>query len=283
MPQRLSNTTKPHVTPMLSIQTSRSPPQRAPRSGPFIHEDEDDVLPPQEESNPASPSFALSPRRFQPLQELPPNISPRRASLEGQATHFNREKPLASEPRLTPPPSTAPRPPKSVHQTISPRKEEQQPLPPAPKLHEELTANLASILHQHMSSRPESRHADIPPRRKSRPLGRSTSGIGSRSASASMRSEHQGPSPSGPPEVQASLADGFTPQPEDALPPAGTQLGYEAVDAEQHRLLMEKRLKTKLQDGTAGRRVASVGVVKDSVDGDAGVGNRVRGRHRAAR
>lgn len=83
--------------------------------------------------------------------------------------------------------------------------------------------------------------------------------------------------------MQASLADGFTPQPEDALPPAGTQLGYEAVDAEQHRLLMEKRLKTKLQDGTAGRRVASVGVVKDSVDGDAGVGNRVRGRHRAAR
>jgi hypothetical protein len=65
-------------------------------------------------------------------------------------------------------------------------------------------------------------------------------------------------------------------------PPPSTQLGYETADSERNRLLVEKRMKVSLRDGDAGRRVASVGTVKDSTESSTagGVGNRVRGRHR---
>ncbi|KAI7176295.1 hypothetical protein KC324_g9878, partial [Hortaea werneckii] len=203
-------------------------------------------------------------------QEVSPNLSPNKASQNQQdASTANHTKPnLAS--KLQPTPSS------SNSRQGSPNKET-VPLTTRPS--EDLTASIASLLQKQKAARSDLHNSEIPQRRKDRPLGRSASGIGTRSASASMPSEHTG-SPSLHPDVSESLADGFglsrdTPP----LPPPGTQLGYETADAEQHRQLMEKRMKVKLQDEHHGQRLASVGMVKDAID-DSAVGNRVQRRHR---
>lgn len=176
---------------------------------------------------------------------------------------------------ISPAPVTAPPSPQSPPR--SPPKHAEHP--PA-RLQEELTANLASLLQQQIASRPDSAgSSDLPlQKRKNRPLGRSLSGINNRSASASMHSDIGSGSPALPSEVPESDESQFVAT-ETVLPPS-TQLGYETADAEAHRSLMEKRMKVKLLDEGGGRRVASVGTVKDSGEGDAGVGGRVRGRLR---
>lgn len=203
------------------------------------------------------------------LQEVSPNLSPSKASQSQQNDNTaNHTKPnLASK--------VQPTPGSPDSRQGSPHKET-GPLTTRPS--EDLTASIASLLQKQKAARSDTHGLEIPQRRKDRPLGRSASGIGTRSASASMQSEHMG-SPSLHPDVSESLADGFGLSRETPPLPPGTQLGYETADAEQHRQLMEKRMKVKLQDEHHGQRLASVGMVKDAVD-DSAVGNRVQRRHR---
>ncbi|KAK6393539.1 hypothetical protein LTR65_002411 [Meristemomyces frigidus] len=289
-PKRLTNTRLKRATPSLSLHATKPAPTPVPRRpGPFVHEDDDET--------PASdidhvPEAAPSPRRSQVLQELSPNLSSRKASQEASAGSEKPEalhevkpavaaddlspKPAVAADRLSPMPVTAPHSPKSPRR--SPSKSMGQP--PAVRPQEELTANLAALLQQQIASRPDSTGSDLPQKRKNRPLGRSLSGIGNRSASASAHSDHTGGSPVLPSEVSDSAPDGFSFSSRETPLPPSTQLGYGTADGEAHTLAMEKRMKVKVHDEGGGKPVASTGTVRDSMDGDAGVGNRVRGRHR---
>ncbi|KAK5117813.1 hypothetical protein LTR85_008788 [Meristemomyces frigidus] len=276
--KRLTNTRLKRATPSLSLQATK--PALAPaarRPGPFVHEDDEPETPDIDHV----PEAAPSPRRSQVLQELSPNRSPRKASQEMSVGDEEPEsvqevKPIVTHSEPSPMPVTAPQSPKSPRR--SPSKNIAQPPPVRPQ--EELTANLAALLQQQMASRPDSAGSDVPQKRKNRPLGRSASGIGNRSASASAQSEHNGGSPALPSEVSDSVADGYTFSSRETPLPPSTQLGYGAVDGEAHTMTMEKRMKVKVHDENGGKRPASIGTVKDSTDGDTGVGNRVRGRHR---
>ncbi|RMY19544.1 hypothetical protein D0867_04609 [Hortaea werneckii] len=284
-PKRLSEFRKKRPTPSLPLHTVKSEPSYTTlqKRAPFVHEDDDEDDAPTPGREPAaeslqprpttedskSPGDARTSESHSVLQEVSPNLSPNKASQNQQdASTANHTKPnLAS--KLQPTPDS----PNS--RQGSPQKET-GPLTTRPS--EDLTASIASLLQKQKAARPDLHSSEIPQRRKDRPLGRSASGIGTRSASASMPSEHTD-SPSLHPDVSESLADGFGLSRETPPLPPGTQLGYETADAEQHRQLMEKRMKVKLQDEHHGQRLASVGMVKDAVD-DSAVGNRVQRRHR---
>ena len=291
--KRLSNTRKKQATPSLALQATKpAPPSAARKPMPFVHEDEEDdrssTVANDDSDVPAvvtdepcvgdgagsavgdGASDLGAEDKPSVLQELSPNLSPRKASQNDE-----EDKQIeALKPTELAEPTDAPQSIKTPSQSES--KDLGQP---RARSQEELTANLASLLQQQKVARQDSASFEGLQKRKNRPLGRSASGIGNRSASASAHSEHAAGSPGLPSEVSESVADGFSFS-KMTPPPPGTQLGYETADAEAHRLLMEKRMKVKLQDEGTGRRVASVGTVKDIVDEAAGVGNRVRGRHR---
>ncbi|KAI7075355.1 hypothetical protein KC365_g9879 [Hortaea werneckii] len=284
-PKRVSEFRKKRPTPSLPLHTVKSGPSSTTlqKRAPFVHEDddEDDASTPGREpaveslqprpttEDSKSPGDARTSESHPVLQEVSPNLSPNKVGQNQQdASTANHTKPNL-ESKLQPTPAS----PNS--RQGSPQKET-GPLATRPS--EDLTASIASLLQKQKAARSDLHNSEIPQRRKDRPLGRSASGIGTRSASASMPSEHTG-SPSLHPDVSESLADGFGLSRETPPVPPGTQLGYETVDAEQHRQLMEKRMKVKLQDEHHGQRLASVGMVKDAVD-DSGVGNRVQRRHR---
>ncbi|KAI7285583.1 hypothetical protein KC345_g1685 [Hortaea werneckii] len=284
-PKRVSEFRKKRPTPSLPLQTVKSEPSSTTiqKRGPFVFEDDDEDDAPVLGEEPAAGKVqpppttgdsktAGDPKTNGPnpvLQEVSPNLSPSKPSQsEEDACATVQTKPdLVS--KLQP----APVSPNS--RQISPHKDTES-LGSRPT--EDLTASIASLLQKQKAARSDLHSIEIPQRRKDRPLGRSASGIGTRSASASMQSEHTG-SPSLHPDVSESLADGFGFSKETPSLPPGTQLGYETADAEQHRQLMEKRMKVKLHDEHHGQRLASVGTVKDAVD-DSGVGNRVQRRHR---
>lgn len=248
-----------------------------------MHEDDDQSPTPEIDH---APEPAPSPPKSQVLQELSPNKSPRKTTSSSQekVARIEKAEPLLEvTPAIVPDklslmPVTAPHSPKSPRR--NPSKAMGQPLAIV-RPQEELAANLAALLHQHVASRSDSAGSDPPQTRKKRPLGRSVSGIGNRSASASAQSEHTAGSPALPSDASDSNADGsyFSSTKDTPLPPS-TQLGYGAVDGEAHTMTMEKRMKVKLHDETGGKRPAIIGTVKDSGNADAGVGNRVRGRHR---
>ncbi|GAB1743860.1 hypothetical protein NU219Hw_g911t2 [Hortaea werneckii] len=283
--KRASEFRKKRPTPSLPLQTVKSEPhsKTLQKRAPFVHEDddEDDTPVPGREPTvePLQPrpttedskvaGDARTTESHPVLQEVSPNLSPSKANQSQQDdSTANHAKPnLAS--KLQPTPGS----PNS--RQGSPHKET-GPLTSRPS--EDLTASIASLWQKQKAARSDLQGLEIPQRRKDRPLGRSASGIGTRSASASMPSEHTG-SPSIHPDVSESLADGFGLSRETPSLPPGTQLGYETADAEQHRQLMEKRMKVKLQDEHHGQKLASVGMVKDAVD-DSAVGNRVQRRHR---
>ncbi|KAF2767104.1 hypothetical protein EJ03DRAFT_162238 [Teratosphaeria nubilosa] len=269
--KRLSNTRTKHLTPPLSLHANKPAPRQASKPL-FIHEDDDEPASVMvDEQGPSVPQPGLgSPKRSQPLQMISSNFSPRKS---GQAEPRNDEAENTIQPARTDDgPVTALGSPK----TPPPQKEEENKVSLPQRDPRELTANLASILQQQMSSRSEHSSSDLPQKRKHRPLGRSTSGIGARTVSAPDGS----PLLPSDPYISGSAADGFgTPKTDEPLPPS-TQLGYDGADAEQNRLLIEQRMKVKLRDESEGRRVASVGTVRDSVETSGGVGGRVRGRHR---
>ncbi|KAI7194306.1 hypothetical protein KC363_g2209 [Hortaea werneckii] len=286
-PKRASEFRKKRPTPSLPLQAVKSEPSSTTikKRAPFVHEDDDEddatlpgggstaesiqARPTTEDSKVSDDARTGEPHPV--LQEVSPNLSPSKASQSQQAvrTADNTKPSLAG--KLQPTPGSP------NNRQSSPHKET-GPLTTRPA--EDLTASIASLLQKQKAARSDLHSIEIPQRRKDRPLGRSASGIGTRSASASMQSEHAG-SPSLHPDVSESLADGFGFSRETPPLPPGTQLGYETADAEQHRQLMEKRMKVKLHDEHHGQKLASVGMVKDAVD-DSGVGNRVQRRHRTS-
>ncbi|KAK1821787.1 protein kinase activating protein dpb11 [Friedmanniomyces endolithicus] len=280
-PKRLSNTRHRPATPSLSLQATVSAPARPRRNpGPFIHEDEDDT--PSVADEPSLDVVTLpkpEPIRSQPLQEIEPNASPRmHGQTDGNTDDTTDMK--ASKPSPSSPPKSLAIPPSPNRPPSISAPGPQAPPPPRPP--QDLNADIAALLHHQTASRSAEPHDPAPPllKRKNRPLGRSTSGIGgTRPLSASAPSD----SPSLPLETTGSAADGFTnfsAKEAASLPPC-TQLGYETADAEAHRSLMEKQMRVCLVDESCGVRVASVGTVKDSfVAGGEGVGSRVRGRNR---
>ncbi|KAK0264300.1 protein kinase activating protein dpb11 [Friedmanniomyces endolithicus] len=261
--------------------TTSAPPRPRRNAGPFIHEDDDDDTPAAVDKPLLELITVPKPEltRSQPLQEIEPNASPRMHDQNDGTTDDSAE--LKTPKTFSPKRVALPTSPKSPHSLSAP---EPGP-PPPPRPPQDLTADIAALLHHQTASRSAEPHDPAPPRlkRKNRPLGRSTSGIGStRPLSASAPSD----TPSIPPEqATGSAADGYTNFSSKVgagtLPPSCTQLGYETADAEAHRSVMEKQMKVCLVDESCGVRVASVGTVKDSfVAGGEGVGNRVRGRNR---
>lgn len=240
---------------------------RNPETGPFILEDEDDELEPMGISKGHSASFTPPPILYQDpsraLREISPNTSQQRAG--GATIDLGPE---AGKPTMTHPGKEAEIPQHSPR--CSPSKENDLPPPqPTHKLAEELN----DILKRRTAS--SSSNPTAPPKRKSRPLGRNPSSISSRSGSVAA-------APSIPADVfeENSAADGFDySSTVPALPPS-TQLGYDTPEAEAHREQMSKKMGSAIpRDEGVGKRVASVGTVKDSTARSA-VGGRAKARSR---
>jgi hypothetical protein len=206
----------------------------------------------------------------QPLQEVSPNLSPRKTSQssKGGDEDVSSKSEDQSKPALRAMPPSKPASPPQL-----PVKPDTAPDNPASQAQaqQNFSADLADIIHR---SRPNSAAGRSPEKRKKRPLGRAPSGISNRSNSSNLSSAL-------PVEVPETLeADGFNVASDVAAPPS-TQLGYETPEAEAHRLQMSKKLGTKLHDDHGMTRVASVGTVKDSTPSSAaGVGGRVRTKQR---
>ncbi|KAK3680277.1 protein kinase activating protein dpb11 [Recurvomyces mirabilis] len=266
--KRLSGTRRKHATSSLAFKaTSPVADRSATKQGPFILEDdEQDDEPAEVIAHNMSPS-ALESARPEPLQALSTNASPRKAGSQSKLV----------EPTVSGDDENAPEASMTLDEIQTDEKID-EPQQPILKPHEDLRADLAALIHRPPSARPTSAVSDVPQKRKSRKLGRSTSSMANRTFSGSAQSassllrEETNPSGEHPP---TSLAT------EVQLPP-GTQLGYETADAEAHRVMMERKMKVSLQDSSSGKRVASVGMIKDSfAGGEAAVGSRVRVRTRA--
>lgn len=225
---------------------------------------------------------SASPKPSQPLQEIPANASPRKknqrtqpdgASLIPKPEETEKSQTQDTEfiaPPLSPPKSSR-SPKRSPSEQMQPERVAQSTTSRPP---EALAADLASILSRH-TSRPNTSKHEPPQRRKSKPLGRAASNMSSRSSIASADATL-------PSEVPESVIGGFHISREAQLPPS-TQLGYEQPEADELRAKMSKKIGTVFADENAGKRVASLGVVKDSELSKTGVAGRVRGRHRQGR
>ncbi|KAK3070311.1 protein kinase activating protein dpb11 [Teratosphaeriaceae sp. CCFEE 6253] len=321
-PKRLSNTRHRSATPTLALQASApavvdisrksrlsvhqdeaqsptaaddlaathsdmaEPKSRTRQIGPFVLEDDDD--PPilaDEVSLSAAPDINLRPTMSQPLQEVSPNASPRKGSqsLEkaGKSAVVKVTETFAPSPPGSDALRTSPSPRSTHHDEVA--------QPPA-QLRQDFSADIAALLHHRTSSRSDAVGSEpAPVKRKNRPLGRSASGIGNhRPVSGSAQSDHAGSSDE---THSGDAADGFTTFAREARAPPSTQLGYETAEATEAKAMMEREMKVSLRDEGDGKRVASVGVVRDSFGvggggggggggkGKAGVGERAR-RHR---
>ena len=281
--KRLSNTRRRHATPSLTFKASDS---NLPKSGPFIHEDDDAT----QESIDLRASFkqmnnARTSQTSHALRDIPPNASPQKAEHE-----FPRPKSLEPNQaaQLSTPAEDVPSESKSQQSQPAsaqdPLEQQDDRSQQPPKLHEQLTQDLASILARQIAAaqRPDSADAPAPAKRKNRPLGRNLSGISQHHS----RSGANSPAPllSNDVHDSTSAADGFSfasRRDVDAELPPGTQLGYETAEAEAHRLQMSKKMGTVFQDEALGTRIASLGTVKDSeFISQRGVVGRVKGRQR---
>lgn len=243
-----------------------------------MHEDDDQpTLAPTMDSDAllAITTDVPSPERSQPLQELSPNRSPRKQNQHSdQAADDDNEsvKPELGHENV----DNAVKP---VSPPTSPTKYASQP---HGRPDEDLNKDIASLFAHHKSSRPNTASSEAPPKRKNRPLGRAVSSISNRSNHSSFASAQD---TAGVPDTSEldhnSIADGFHATKEAPAPPS-TQLGYETPEAEAHRLAVSKRLGTVFTDELIGKRIASMGVVKDaeSLNGKSAVGGRVQRRHR---
>ena len=221
------------------------------------------------------PVSASTSRRSQhPLQEVSPNLSPRKTTETSDSHNGDAQSKGDALAKAT---SRAASPTKPASPPQSPSKldsvNDGTPAQPTPQ--QNLNADLAELINLKNTSRPASAAEPSPEKRKKRPLGRASSGLFNRSNSGNL-------SPAPEPEVPESLeADGYNTVKQIEAPPS-TQLGYETPEAEAYRLQMSKKMGTKLQDNSGLRRVDSVGTVKDTTAGSAGgVSGRVRAKHRA--
>ncbi|KAK5118884.1 hypothetical protein LTR62_000094 [Meristemomyces frigidus] len=284
--KRLSGTRRKHATASLALKTTTSiTGQPARKRAPFVLEDEESDDP----TSVTSPGILAPPELArscaQPLKERSPNASPHKGNNlsrvlqetigDHRIVDLKLHEMLDStvdEHDIVPPPPPGSTPPLPA-QPVEDNPESGQH--PPPRLREELTADLAALLHRQSTNATTSE----PQKRKNRKLGRSTSSLANRSVSVSANSTPSLTRQATNPDYEAGSRTNFA-HPSAAIPP-GTQLGYETTDAEEHRVMMEKSMKVSLQDSTSGKRVASVGMIKDSfVGGEAGVGKRVRGRNR---
>lgn len=242
---------------------------RRAHTGPFILEDDGEDLEAVVSLYDCSASLhvaqSLSQTHSKVLREISPNTSQQRTenSAAPEGRDENAQKPAGDVPE---------------HENISarpvsprsPSKENDAPSgPPTHKLKEDL----AEILKRQNSS--SFSNSTAPTKRKSRPLGRNLSSISSRSGSVAA-------APPVPEDVfeANSMADGFDYSKAVPTVPPSTQLGYDTPEAEAHRKQMSKKMgTTMLQDEGVGKRVASVGTVKDS-SSRSGVGGRTKGRTR---
>nr|OQO23490.1 hypothetical protein B0A51_08930 [Rachicladosporium sp. CCFEE 5018] len=270
-PARLSNTRKRHATPSLQLYASRPTPTTSNKqAGPFIHEDDDDspviIEPPLVEAT--APMQQGSQSRSQPLQDIPPNASPRKPDRDREVVQIDGD----DEPHTYQPKKTPASPPTS--------NASQHPPSPAKPAEPEYTADLQALIEQRRVSRPGSSSSIQPPlqRLKSRRLGRATSGSSLNPRSLSGTSIDQAIA------TRHQLADGvgeFADDADDNAPThsapesPGTQLGYDTPEAAAAKLHMEKRMGPSFSDAPTGMRVASLGTVKDS--GASGLGSRVAG------
>ena len=254
--KRLSNTRSRHATPTLSLQASKkSSAVSASKHYPILHEDSDETTSLVSEVLPAHAAVNDTERPSQPLQEVSPNLSPRKTSRSPKQSKEDvsskSEAPTKTAPH-TESPSRPASPPKSPSKAST-----NTETAPAQVLAQNLNADLAELISRKTTSRPNSTSGRSPEKRKKRPLGRAPSGISNPSNSGNL-------SPAlATEEPEASEADGFNTTKETPLPPS-TQLGYETPEAEAHRLQMSKKMGTKLQDDHGLTRLASVGTVKDT-------------------
>jgi DNA replication regulator DPB11 len=278
---RSINGRKNRATPTLSMQPQEPnplPPKARPQ--PILEDDDsDDAADMNGESRPMPTKTRLSPDQSQPLQEISPNLSPKKLDASQERKSTSPFKKQSSPNNLNSPgrqPLTAPDP-------SSPKSSQVLSLAPSdpdhyrrPRLQKELTANLAELIERHSASRAPT--AEPPPRRKHRPLGRNLSGTSNRSTSASAGCEE--PASVHPSQLAESEANGFRLAIGNAEPPS-TQLHYEAPEAEAVRAQLSKRLGAAIDDEQSLRRVPGLEMVKDS-GGMAGtsVGSRLRDRHR---
>ncbi|CAK3810359.1 S-M checkpoint control rad4 [Lecanosticta acicola] len=266
-PKRLSNTRRRHATTSLPLTASRPATAEAPRrpppprTGPFIEEDDEndepavlsiDPLPGQQ---PFPAEFPPPERISQPLREISPNTSQRKTRGTSPDGDLPKKSRVAEDENPAP---TSPQ--KSAKR--SPRKDTWAPLQP-PVVEDDRTSELAGLLRRVTSNTTTTTtttttsETSEAQKRKKRPLGRNLSTTSDHSASPALPCEI-------PPE-SLDPADGYRiPSHDEADVPLGTQLGYEAPDAEAHRRQMSMKLGGTMFDEGDARKVRSVGTVRDS-------------------
>ena len=221
-----------------------------------------------------------SPHRSQPLGEIAANSrSPSRLSQGPSQTYH----PSQIERNLTAIDGAAEDSlPDPSHDDAGKENHDNSATAPEPVAATEKTTDLTRTMSEIIARRQTASHSsnDImhPRRRKDRKLGRAPSG--SNGAIAFTR-------PTGL-EIADSV-DTASPMTEDGTmagsslhqaPMPSQQLSYDAPGAEEHRRLMSKKMGMKFVEENTGRRVESLGLVKDAEVIRSGVGDRVRGRHR---
>lgn len=239
-----------HATPSLPLQASKPSEHKKPRPGPFILEDEDNNDEPMICDDQVAPVAETT--THLPLREISPNKSQPRGSRDLDA---DNPKEHTADKVVTADPAASPR----KEATSPPRSPIKEAGEKKPKLREDLTSDLASILARQAASRPE---ALEPQKRKHRPLGRNLSTASNPSGATSA-------SPNLPSEIPESVLDGddFDAAKEVSSMPPSTQLGYDTPEAEAHRKKLSKQMGTSFSDDVnLGRRVCSVGTVKDSAE-----------------
>lgn len=233
-----------HATPSLPLQPSKPSERKKARPGAFILEDDDDEQTPIVHDDQPTPVLETI---QQPLKDISPNRSQPRKDAENDKDKDDTAEGVVTE-KPSAPPHRAPTRPRPAKDDLGKQ----------PKKMEELTSDLASILARQHSSRPGS--STEPQKRKHRPLGRNLSTISNHSgtsASPNLQSEI--------PE-SSSAVDGFAASREVFSLPPSTQLGYDTPEAEAHRRKLCEQMGTSFQEEGMGKRVASVGTVKDSAE-----------------
>lgn len=253
--------------PSKPSEPSKISKSRKPETSPFVLEDEDGEPKPDLISADHSASFnaSITLSQSRVLHEISPNTSQYKVDTGAETKKSERDADATDVACADKGMLLAQRSPRR-----SPSKE--NGLPPVQTSHK-LREDLAEVIKRQGAS--SSSHPAAPAKRKSRPLGRNLSSISNRSGSIAA-------APSIAPDAfeENSAADGYAyANVAPALPPS-TQLGYDTPEAEAHRQQVSKKMGTSmLEDEGMGKRVASVGTVKDSGSRSA-VGGRVKGRLR---
>ncbi|THY01007.1 hypothetical protein D6D03_06115 [Aureobasidium pullulans] len=289
--QRLSAIRKRNVAPSLHLYHSgpaRPVPQQKTeleRRGPFIEEDEDEVIPANEnndelrepieqygvETDDPPPFVAENDvievdvaQGIQPLQNIPPEVNSAR----------RQSKPKSSgDMEFHPAPSSLQKDKKHESESAGLATEDENTSTPSAEAAQanqvRLSGEIKSLLER-QHSHPGPSPVEQPAKgrwRKDKKLGRAPSYTSNSSASVSFR---QHPSMdtanSGP---LASLIEADAPAPSQ-------QVTYEMPDAQEYRAKMSKKMGTRLMDDSIGTRVESPGLVRDvDASGGTGVGGRV--------